>query len=260
MKHLLITDDDHFITKILKERFETAGYQVSVAYDGSETLKKLEKITPQVVILDLGLPDMSGVDVLKRIRSDPKVKNLPVVVVSNSYCFSGIVQSAWNAGATHFINKEDCDISHLISQIDELVEGRHHVKYPDDNSAGHKPLVLIADDDLVIHGVVEFFLHQAGLDVKSAINGNQAVQMIEASVPDVIIVDSSMPGIDGFHVVDIIKENPLLSNIPIIMMAHADDELTQKMMAEHGVVEYVVKPFNLNKLVDLVKEHVVISH
>lgn len=260
MKHLLITDDDHFITKMLRERFEAAGYDVSVAYDGFETLKVLETVTPHAVILDLGLPDMSGVEVLRKIRSNPLAKNVPVVVVSNSYCFSGIVQSAWNAGATHFINKEDCEIPHLISQIDELLEGRHHHEFTDEYSSEHKPLILIADDDLVIHGVVEFFLHQAGFDVKSATNGIQAIQMIEATLPDVIIVDSEMPGIDGYHVVDIIKQNPSLSGIPIIMMAHADDELTKKMMAEHGVVEYVVKPFNLNKLVDLVKDHVVVVH
>ncbi len=254
MKHLLITDDDHFITKILREQFEAADYEVSVAYSGEETLRTLGKAIPQAIILDLGLPDMSGVDVLKWIRKNPATKTLPVIVVSNSYCFSGIVQAAWNAGATHFINKDECDIPHLISQIDGFVEGRHQHPGESEDSASSKPMVLIVDDDPIVHGVLEFFIHQAGFDVKSAMNGAVALEMMKEISPSIMLIDGYMPGIDGYHVVDIIKEDPELSHMPIIMMTTDDDDPTGKLLKQHGVVDYVVKPFNLNKLVEMVKE------
>lgn len=255
MKHLLITEDDHFIAKILREQFEAAGYDVALAYNGEETLKSLGKLVPQALILDLGLPDMSGVDVLRVIRKNPDTKTLPVIVVSNSYCFSGIAQAAWNAGATQFINKEECDIPHLISQIDGFVEGRHQHHSEPVETGLKRPMVLIVDDDPIVHGVLEFFMHQAGFDVKSAMNGAVALEMMKEISPDIMIIDGYMPGIDGYHVVDIIKEDPELSHMPIIMMTTEDDEPTRELLKQHGVVEYVVKPFNLNKLVDMVREH-----
>ncbi len=257
MKHLLITDDDHLITKIFKERFESAGYQVSATYSGADTIEFLKHAKPDAVILDLVLPDMSGVDVLKYIRSKSETRIIPVFVVSNSYCFSGIVQSAWSAGATKFINKEECEIEELITQIDSLINPLEITQ-----AAANSPSeivnynILLADDDLVIHGVLEYFLKQGGFIVRSAFDGAQALKMTISSPPDLIILDGIMPEMDGFNVVEKLKEIPELSKIPIIMMTAVKDDSIKERMTELGVVEYLVKPFNLNLLVKLVEQHI----
>lgn len=256
MKHLLITDDDHFITKILKQQFESAGYQVSSVNSGADAIEFLKETTPDAILLDLVLPDMSGVDILKYIRSHHKTKITPVIVFSNSYCFSGLVQAALGAGATKFLHKEECDIKALISQFDSLLNSLDSIQSTDTPSstiATHT--ILVADDDVVIHGVLEFFLKQAGFAVRSAFDGNQALQIIALCPPDLIILDGLMPELNGFHVLEKIKQNPDLSKIPVIMMTSMEDNSLMKKMSELGAVEYLVKPFNLNHLVKLVKKH-----
>jgi putative two-component system response regulator len=257
MKHLLIIDDDHFVAKIFSQNFKSASYEVSTANSGIDAIQMLRNIKPDVIILDLLLPDMSGVDVLKSIRSNLETQLIPVIVISNSYCFSGIAQAAWSAGATKFINKEECEIKELITLIDQMLEPieapQQKKDSPKENTSS---TILIADDDLVIHGVLEFFLKQAGFHVQSAFDGYQALEMIAFSPPDFIIIDGLMPQLDGFNLVEKINHNPSFAHIPKIMMTTVENESLKNQMMQQGVLEYLVKPFNLNHLVKLVEKHI----
>ena len=245
MKHLLIADDDHFITKIFKEKFESAGYQVSSANDGKAAIESLQAARPDAILLDLILPDMNGVGVLEFIRSEENLADLPVIVVSNSSYFSGMVQAAWDAGATHFINKEDCNLTELVAQVDGVLRSP---KTPNKTKTPVKKgscTVLLADDDQVIHGVLEFFLNQAGFTVNSAFDGKEALETARNNPPDIMILDGLMPKMDGFEVMDEWSKDETLSKIPVIMMTAVEDVDKKDSMTGKGVVEYLVKPFNL---------------
>lgn len=256
MKHLLIADDDHFITKIFNEKFKSSGYQVSVANDGEAAIKVLQKNKPDAILLDLILPDMNGVEVLKFIRSDENLADLPVIVISNSSYFSGMVQAAWNAGATHFINKEDCNLKELVTQVNEVLNtSATHQKVTAPAKKG-KSKVLLVDDDTVIHGVLEFFLNQAGFQVSSAFDGKQAIEMATKNPPDLMILDGLMPVMDGFEVMETWSTDKYLSKIPVVMMTSVDEKKKRAEMADKGVAEYLIKPFNLNDLVKLATKHV----
>src|ERR1035438_1266576 len=96
-KRILIVDDDQVIANIYQNKFRMAGYGAEVAGDGESALEMLLKAPPDLVLLDLSLPGMNGVELLKRIRSRPETQGLPVVVFSN--CFlPNLMQAAWKAG------------------------------------------------------------------------------------------------------------------------------------------------------------------
>jgi|AntRauTorckE6833_2_1112554.scaffolds.fasta_scaffold45968_2 DNA-binding response OmpR family regulator len=256
MRHLLIADDDHFITKIFKEKFEAAGYRVSSADNGESVIEALKENKPDAILLDLILPDMNGVGVLQFIRSNKDLADLPVIVVSNSSYFSGMVQAAWHAGATHFINKEDCNLNELVSQVDGVLNSSgpaQKVKAPVKKDGS---TVLLVDDDTVIHGVLEFFLNQAGFSVTSAFDGVEAFEMASENPPDIMILDGLMPTMDGFEVMEKWSKDETLSKIPVLMMTSVEDQKKKDEMTEKGVAEYLIKPFNLNELVKLVSKHV----
>jgi len=121
MKQILITDDDQFMASICRRKFEEAGFNVRIAADGHAAIEELVLHPPDVVLLDLMLPEIDGLGVLRFLRSREKLRGLPVIVVSNLSYFSGVVQAAWQAGATYFFNKGDCSPASLVEAALQVV-------------------------------------------------------------------------------------------------------------------------------------------
>ena len=119
MKKMLIIEDDKVVASIYRNRFQAEGFQVQLADDGESGLTAVKKFKPDLVILDLVLPKLDGVEVLKRIRADETTKALPVIVLSNAYLTSA-VQDAWRAGASQCMVKASCTPNQLIEMVNRL--------------------------------------------------------------------------------------------------------------------------------------------
>jgi CheY-like chemotaxis protein len=104
-----------------KKRFREAGYEVEWAPDGLEGIKMVSAIKPDVVLLDLLMPRLDGIEVLKYIRSHPNLKNLPVVVFSNSY-MTNLVESAWRAGADQCLMKASTTPAQLFDAVNKAMQ------------------------------------------------------------------------------------------------------------------------------------------
>src|ERR1044071_1388858 len=113
MKKMLIIEDDKVVGSIYRHRFQVEGFRVELAADGESGLVAVQNFKPDMVILDLILPKLSGVEVLKKLRADEATKTLPVIVLSNAY-LSSLVQEAWKAGANHCMIKASCTPTQLI--------------------------------------------------------------------------------------------------------------------------------------------------
>jgi CheY-like chemotaxis protein len=122
MKKILIIEDDKIVASIYGNKFRAEGFQVETAADGLLGLEMVSNVEPDVVMLDLMLPKLSGVEVIKGIRAQDKFKDLPIVVFSNSY-LSNLVQDAWSAGANRCLSKADSTPKHLIEIIKSFVSG-----------------------------------------------------------------------------------------------------------------------------------------
>ena len=85
MKKVLIIEDDQVIANIYRNKFTVEGYQAEVAYDGESGLKTLRTFKPDIMLLDLVLPRMSGVDFIIKVRSEADFAKLPIIVFSNTY-------------------------------------------------------------------------------------------------------------------------------------------------------------------------------
>jgi CheY-like chemotaxis protein len=93
MRKILIVDDNPIITKIYRERFAQAGYQAEIAENGFMAMKAVLALRPDIVLLDLMMPIMHGVDVLRYIRTTPELKSIPVIILSEAY-MSDLAQEA----------------------------------------------------------------------------------------------------------------------------------------------------------------------
>jgi CheY-like chemotaxis protein len=268
MSHILIADDDQFLTSVCSRAFEQAGYKTSKAHDGHEAVDQLVNHKPDLILLDLLLPGIDGIGVLKFIRSRPELENLPVFIVSNSAYFSGLVQTAWSEGATKFIRKGEFSPNGLVEEISKTVppSGYSPDESPEDlpidyqtipeqtpktKAAASPKSALIVDDDRTIHGVLAYFLGQAGFKIDSAFNGLQALEMARQEKPGVLILDVIMPIKDGFTTLAEWTQDPELKSIPVIMLTASKDEENKSKAIGEGATNYLTKPFSPETLVEL---------
>jgi CheY-like chemotaxis protein len=120
-KTILIVDDDQVVVHMYREKFQRQGFNVKVADNGDNVMQRLKKKEPvDLVILDLCLPGMNGVEVLKNIRSEFDVQALPVVVFSNSY-LGKLERAALEAGATKCVTKTESTPSQMVQLVRELL-------------------------------------------------------------------------------------------------------------------------------------------
>src|SRR2546422_918898 len=104
MKQILIIEDDQLMADIYSDKLRAEGFGVQVAANGKCGLETFNGHHADLVLLDLMLPGMNGVEVLRAIRSRFSHQELPVVVFTNAY-FGGMVQQAWESGANHVVTK-----------------------------------------------------------------------------------------------------------------------------------------------------------
>ena len=118
-KSILIVDDDPFATQIYREELEAQGFKVEVTRDFDSTLQTLKKEVFDLLILDLCLPGINVVELIKNIRSESATQSLPIIVFSNSY-LGNLTRAAVEEGATKFVAKIDSTPEQMIELLREL--------------------------------------------------------------------------------------------------------------------------------------------
>lgn len=121
MKHILLIEDDPFLTDIYTTKFKQANFKVEVATDGEEALAKLKAKTPDLVVLDLVLPRIDGWEILSKIKANPKLKNLKVVVLSN-LGRKEEVEKGLKLGATKYLIKAHYTPSQVVEEVKRCLE------------------------------------------------------------------------------------------------------------------------------------------
>jgi CheY-like chemotaxis protein len=143
--------------------------------------------------------------------------------------------------------------SNALTSQSERVGHADTLRYPAPMGDGAKERILIIDDDPVIARLLQINFRLEGFDVDAASGGEEAYRRVAERVPDLVILDVMMPGIDGFEVCRRLKEMPALQDVPFIFLsARAQDEDRTRGYAL-GVEEYVTKPFDPSHLVEIVR-------
>ena len=118
--NVFIIEDDRFLSPLLKSRLEKEGLTVKQAFDGEEALKMLETMRPQVVILDLIMPRISGLELLQILSSDPQYNRIPVIIMSNLSQDSD-VEKAKSLGAAGYFVKVHASLDEVIKLVKQLM-------------------------------------------------------------------------------------------------------------------------------------------
>lgn len=129
MKKVLIVEDDAVINRLYHYFFDHAGFQLQIATDGEAALQLLETYTPDLVVVDLMLPKVHGIEVIKHLRGRPATAQAPIIVFSNAYLHT-MVKAAWQAGANMCLTKADCSPEQLLQIVRSTLEGGQAVPPP----------------------------------------------------------------------------------------------------------------------------------
>jgi DNA-binding response OmpR family regulator len=116
MKKILIIEDDQIVANVYRNKLAVEGYQAEVAPDGEAGLKVMRVFQPHLFVLDLMLPTISGVEVIREIRKELEFAKTPIIVFSNTY-LTNLIQDAWRAGANKCLSKSSCSPKDFIEVI-----------------------------------------------------------------------------------------------------------------------------------------------
>ncbi len=232
-KRVLVVDDEADIRYILRQHLERLGHEVVEAQSGLEAIEKVRALRPDLITLDVMMPDMDGFDVMAVLKEREETRTIPVIFLS-------VVQDeakGFRLGATDYITKP-IDPDRLLRAIERILpqEERHET-----------PRVLVVDDDLEILTILGRILGRAGYDVAQAQDGQQGLSKIYTEAPDLVILDIQMPGMSGYEVIRRIRGTRRLANLPILVLTASDagDRATALAL---GATEYLTKPFSADVL------------
>lgn len=120
---LLVADDNHQNCELLDAYLSEAGYQVDMVYDGQQTLDYVRKSPPDLILLDIMMPKVSGYEVCQRLKADPQTEHIPIIMVT-ALAEMGDIEKAVNAGANDFLTKPVNKLE-LTTRVKTLLELRH---------------------------------------------------------------------------------------------------------------------------------------
>ncbi|PIV10421.1 MAG: response regulator [Candidatus Portnoybacteria bacterium CG03_land_8_20_14_0_80_41_10] len=121
MKKILIIEDDPFLNEMYATKFSQSGFQVELAVDGQEGLKKIRTIKPNLILLDIVLPKMDGFEVLKEVKKDAQLNKIPIVLLTN-LGQKKEVEKGLSLGADEYIIKAHFTPTAVVAKVKEILE------------------------------------------------------------------------------------------------------------------------------------------
>lgn len=257
---VLIVDDDPVLTRLLVAILEKPGRQVCVATTGVAILEELRARRFDLVILDLGLPDLDGRMVLASFRKNPRTVALPVLVVSANT--EGWVEAECMAlGAVGFMPKP-VDPMALAEKVTQLLAlPRSEPKPPAapvDPAAAppaspavpHGPIeVLLAEHDPLTAQIIRHRLTREGHVVRHFASGTAALAAAQSMSPGLVILDAMTPGIEGIELLARLRALPHYQKIPILVLSDIGSEREVVRALGAGADDCIRKPFSPTELV-----------
>jgi signal transduction histidine kinase/CheY-like chemotaxis protein len=209
---VLVIDDERAAHDLLGPGLAARGYRVLHAYGGREGLRLAREARPDAVALDVVMPGMDGWAVLRELKADPALRDLPVALVT----VVGDREMGYALGAADYLTKP-VDPEALVRVLD-----RYRAGGGGGGGGGSGGEVLVVDDDPLAREVLRRPLAWAGWDVGEAADGREALARLARSRPAVVLLDLIMPGMDGFEVLERMRGEEAWRGIPVVVVTAKD--------------------------------------
>lgn len=226
---ILVIEDDPSAVRLLREYLEASGYSVRIASTGEAGIAAALAQQPAAIVLDVLLPGVDGWEVLRRLKADDRVQDVPVVIVT-------VVEErevGLALGAVDYLVKP-INREALLGCLARFVSA--------DDSTGVAKRVLVVDDEPAALTLIRRALEPEGVVVVTAQGGREALEWAEhGQLVDLVICDLVMPDVDGFAVISALKQNPRTAGLPIVVCTAHDLSPEQKERLNGKILGIVAK-------------------
>jgi DNA-binding response OmpR family regulator len=248
MTKIFIIEDDGIVAEIYKDKLQAEGYEVEVAHDGESGYLRLKNFKPDLLLLDMMVPELAGVDILRMLRGKDAFKDLPIIAFSGS---DELLEDATRLGATRVLSKGEHLPSQIVARITEVIAALRKVGGSEavflHTLAEWVPptgRVLVVEDDPIIMQLVKDVMEEEGYDVVSAQDGRDAYRILEKDNKFVAgIFDVKVPAIQGTDLLRHMQTEKRLMEIPVLIMTGEQSAAIQSESLSAGAAIFMPKPF-----------------
>lgn len=241
-KKILIVDDEQDIREIIKIPLLQDGFQILEASNGKDAIELAKKEKPDLITLDIMMPNLDGFQVAKIIKEDPQTANIPIIILSVlSQDKEKLIQ-----GIADYISKP-FKPDELVTKIKEVIDKT--------GLTNKSKNILVVDDDPDVIDIITISLKDKGFSLVSASNGVEALEKLKIFIPNLIVLDVHMPKMNGYELIKRLKKEPKFDSIPIIVLTGT--YISKKDIAHGltlGATKYLTKPFTIDTLVNEIEE------
>ena len=266
MSKILIVEDDIFLGDVLMQKLKASGYEALLARDGVSGLKQLREWKPDLMLLDIILPQMNGYEVLEAKQKDPSISAIPVIVISNSGQPVEI-NRALALGVKDYLVKAQFDPEEVIVKVRLQLSKEGDVAFTQQSSSapaqaagagipggltGRK--IMWVEDDKFLSDIIARKLSMQGCGLVHATEGEEALKLLEKESPDLILLDILLSGIDGFEILRRIKENEKTKKVPVILLSNLGQKEDVEKGKSRGAARFLIKAtVTLDEIVEEIK-------
>ncbi|GAB4173377.1 MAG: hypothetical protein Fur005_35210 [Roseiflexaceae bacterium] len=216
---VLVIDDDELVRSQIERTLLHDGLRVALAGSGTEGLRLARQLRPDVITLDVMMPDLDGWAVLTAIKDDPALREIPVVMLT----LRDEPDTGYALGAAAYLNKP---VEH-----DQLLKALRRL-----SSERRRSHILLVEDDATTRQMMRRMLEKEGWEVREAENGRVGLERVAEEQPALVLLDLMMPEVDGFTFAAELRRRPEWREIPVIVVT-AKDLTPEDRMRLNGYVE-----------------------
>ena len=261
VKELLIVEDDADLCLAMTRLIGNGDITITVARTGAEALEFLAARSVDCMILDLGLPDMTGFELLEALKATDELSP-PVIVYTGKELtqeeateLRGYAESIIIKGVRSEERLLDETSLFLHRVVENLPEKKQRIiaKLRDTDEVLEGKRVLLVDDDMRNAFALSRVLSRRGVDVTKADNGQRALEILAESEFDLILMDIMMPVMDGYETIMRIREQPELQYVPIIALTAKAMREDREKCLRVGASDYLTKPVDIGRLCSMMR-------
>jgi CheY-like chemotaxis protein len=204
-RRVLVIDDDETVRDLMRRFLSREGLEVITARDGAEGLTLARELRPMLITLDVLMPGLDGWSVLEHLKADPELADIPVVMLT----ILDDKNKGFALGATDFLTKP-VDRERLRAVL------AHHARQNAEQRA------LVVEDDADTRAWLSRMLREDGWKVLEAANGREALARLAAAAPDVLLLDLIMPEMDGFELIEALRQDEVWRRLPVVVVTAAE--------------------------------------